>query len=687
MAYTPPNGNNVKLDFGGDYSPPNGNNVNLNFSDANYKDRSISIGLVLSKPVISVSVNAQVVKTVSINLVLNKPVIHAEINAIKTSQATVSLILNKPVIAIAVNAAMPPVDEASLTISLVLNKPVISIIAEIDTNIPEYISNSCNGSWQTADIKASSHQIKWQQAEHYLDDSQLSWAHAEIKSTCVASVFDNAAQERKGVDISWQQADTLSNAVTDQFANLDQLRLMKDVTWQQAYALSVARNDKFKDLTHLRAISTAPWGIAQQLAIEWKFKFCIADWINTVNYLIWQNAQIPPIGRSPANHIDPPKPPEYQGSTLLNFACEMCCVDPLNVVLNFGEEPCPANHRAIYIVNEIYMKRVSDDADVQVFNAQLGIDTDSWCWSFTATIPKSELPKVHPSNEVEVELGVNGFQWRFLVEFFDEDKEFANSKVTIRGRSVTAYLDAPYAATRSYTQIEQAWSRALAENELSRNGEVSPFSLDWQLIDDLGWNVPNNTFSYSNLTPIAAIKTIAESVGGFVNSDPFAKTLHILPTYKFPSWDIDAQVADRTINYDFITHEGFQWNKSPMFNGIYVSGENTGVTALVKRTGTAGDEQMQMVVDQLIVDDPSARQRGIHELSKGGKQATVSIDLPITAETGLLTPGMLIDFEVACAGSCEVDIVPWRGIVRGISIAAQEAKVIQTVEFERRFDE
>lgn len=365
-----------------------------------------------------------------------------------------------------------------------------------------------------------------------------------------------------------------------------------------------------------------------------------------------------------------------------------------HIRLNFGDMPCAANHRTIFIMNEISFKRVSDDMAIEILSANIGIDKNSWCWSFSATIPKSELTKVRPgsSGPVEVELAINGFQWRFIVESYSENKEFANTTVAIQGRSVTALLDAPYAPVRSYTEVSTSYARTLAENELVRNGEVSGFTLDWQLIDELGWTVPANVFNYTNLTPVAAIKAIAESVGGYVNSDPVTRTLHIRPEYAFPVWQISSQTPDKTINYDFVTKESLKWAEKPSYDKVFVSGENNGVLAPVKKSGTAGTNEAPQVVNQLITDAAAARQRGMVELSRGGKQADISIEVPLIADIGLCLPSEVVDFEVACDGGCIPDgLEAWRGIVSGVSIAANNSNgkvtVNQTVDFERRYDD
>lgn len=89
--------------------------------------------------------------------------------------------------------------------------------------------------------------------------------------------------------------------------------------------------------------------------------------------------------------------------------------------------------------------------------------------------------------------------------------------------------------------------------------------------------------------------------------------------------------------------------KNPAFNAVYVSGERAGVVAQVKRSGTAGDVPTTMVVDPLITHADAARSRGIAILSDTGKQALVTLELPMLPELGLLSPGLMLSIG---AGSC-----------------------------------
>ena len=70
------------------------------------------------------------------------------------------------------------------------------------------------------------------------------------------------------------------------------------------------------------------------------------------------------------------------------------------------------------------------------------------------------------------------------------------------------------------------------------------------------------------------------------------------------------------------------------------------------------------------------RTMGLSILSEGGKQARMSIDLPMHNSTGLLLPSMLIEVSGQ-----------WRGLVRGVSISVQQKglSITQSVDVERHY--
>lgn len=618
--------------------------------------------------------------------------LHAVYDArINDRSLSIGFLLSKPQISVSVHAEPAPAAEYVVTAHLALSKPLLSVSAAYEANVSRQLTSDTGCSFQQGNIDTTSTGSSWQIAELYRQHMAGAWKTGVVMTAAAVETWQQASKRRKSGVVAWQQGQCTGIAANGRYGELEALNPVAAVAWQQGNTLTVSRNDTFKDLYRLRPVIDCSWQRAGSITASWRFGFSIADWINTVRAIVWERARKPPIGRSTYSTGGPPKPPEYVGNTLLNFMCDLCCTDPLDIRLNFGDEPCPRNHKTIFIMNEISLKRVSDDVEIEIQSANVSIDKDSWCWAFSGSIPPSELAKLRPGSAgpVEVELSVNGHLWRFIIESYSENKQFANASVSVQGRSVTALLDMPYASVRSYTEVVASYARTLAENELTRNGEASTFALNWQLIDELGWMIPANVYNYANLTPVAAIKAIAESVGGYVNSDSVTRVLHIRPEYALPAWQIASQTPDKTINYDFVTQESLKWSAKPEYDMVFVSGENNGVLAPVRKTGTAGSNEAPMVVNQLITDAAAARQRGIVELSRGGKQADITVELPLIADVGLCLPSEMVEFEVACLGSCATDLAGWKGIVNGVAIAATNSNgkvtVIQTVELERRY--
>lgn len=401
----------------------------------------------------------------------------------------------------------------------------------------------------------------------------------------------------------------------------------------------------------------------------------------------WDITRQPPPGRETGT-VTPPVNPPYKPSTNLNFLCKCTFPSPTNISLNFGKHPCPdsatVETKEVYIiVNELSMKRVDDNTPIELVSASVGIDDNSWCWSFSGAVPYYEFDKIEPgaTGPVEVELNINGLLWRLLIEKYNTKELFAKTDVSISGRSVTAWLDDPYAPVRSFAQTTSIGSRAFAEAELTRAGLITGFELDWQLIDALGWQMPANTWSYTNLTPVQVIKAIAEGVGGYVNSHPYEKKLLVRSLYPQPFWEWDAATPALTIPDALVLARGLNWEERPIYNGVYVSGENTGVNDFVRRTGTNGALQAQMYINPMISDHAASRHKGIQILSSSGKQARVSLDLPMEQALGLVTPGMLIRVQKDASNN-------WRGLARSTQINADwgdSLAVVQTIELERHY--
>ena len=136
----------------------------------------------------------------------------------------------------------------------------------------------------------------------------------------------------------------------------------------------------------------------------------------------------------------------------------------------------------------------------------------------------------------------------------------------------------------------------------------------------------------------------------------------------------DPITPDFILPADVLVRESIAWREKPDYNRVYVSGQEQGVLGRVTRTSTAGDILAPMVTDPLITAAAAARQRGLAVLGDTGRQLELGISLPVMSETGIIQPGMYVQYV---DGS-----VTRTGIVRSTQVSVGEIEVKQTLGVE-----
>lgn len=353
--------------------------------------------------------------------------------------------------------------------------------------------------------------------------------------------------------------------------------------------------------------------------------------------------------------------------------------------LLIGEQGEAYNKGVIFVTNSVSLTRSDDGREIKLLGFSVGIDSNSYAWSFSATVPLSELSKVDTAHEqrIGVDFTCNGNLWRFVLGSCDDSVSFGESSLTIKGKSRAMLLAHPYATQRGFKFDTAMSARQIADAELNRNGVASGFSLDWQLAGVNGWNVPANTYSYTGKTPINSLQWIAEAAGGFINADMSADILHVLAHYPIPSWEWAAQTPGITLPMSLITSRSRGRINKPAYNGVTIYGENdNGIGALIKRTGTSGGYQPPMVTSDLMTDTAAAISRGKMILSDTGDIGNIGISMPLVADIGVLKPSTLIGVN---------DGESWVGMVRGTTITGRLSsnralEIDQSIDVERHFD-
>ena len=376
-----------------------------------------------------------------------------------------------------------------------------------------------------------------------------------------------------------------------------------------------------------------------------------------------------------------PEPPFDPNAPSSPVALRLCRLADGTTALVFGCPPAPPPggiivpiRRAYIVLNTITLVRASDGAPLSALSLSLNIDADSWTWGWDASIPGAELALVEPASgadPVELLATVNGQQFRLLAERIARDRRFAQSRIRISGRGRAAMLADPHSPIVTRSNGQARTMQQLLADALTINNVGIGWAVDWQAAD---WLVPAGLYSHTG-SYIAHAQRLAEAAGAYVQADPLLDTLRILPRYPLLPWEWSAATPDISLPSAPVVREAIEWQDKAAYNRVFVSGtEAGGVLGQITRAGTAGDVVAPMVTDPLITHADAARARGRPVLADTGRQARITLELPILPETGIITPGKLVQYTDA--GTTR------RGLVRSTAVTAQLPTARQTIELE-----
>lgn len=645
--YIPPDSHNVDLNFNEITGSVDGHNVVLNFS-------------------------ADDVNLASIDAVISTAFL-AEVATLQGSFAQIDCVI-------------------TTDFSAEINAVVSSQFCSIDAVINTAFSSSINTHFDINFERGLNHLsvFSYQKALPALIESHVKYSKSRFKAHNSAFIFERGLSLSNAVTDQFEKTQVLHRAVKAVLEQATDLSQDYRIVWQENDKRFIARNFVFEESEKLLINRETDWDEMIRKRKKFTFNHEVAhvfekrftfEWdkgleLVTTDSIPWDVAKAVFYRKSSVDPIEPQPRPEYVGSTDLNFICLCDDPDPHNIVLNFGADDCIPSLVPVdwwYIVNDLKVTRLDSGQEIQVNNGDYRCDRSSWCWSYNLTIPFYEKSKLDPvdGQPVILKIMVNGNEHRMLLENISRSRQFAKEVYKLSGRSPTALLDAPYSPTRSFTQENERTSVQLVQAELDRVN--SNIVLNWELIDALGWVLPVNSLSYSNLTPIAAIKLIADAAGGFVYSEPDSNTLTIKAKYKKTFWDsIAIDEYDRVIPESVVTDLSTDYTMYPDYNGVFLTNDRNGNTGQVKRVGTAGDVLQESVNSPLLTSTSAMHSKGREVLAKSGMVETHSLLMPITQEIGQCLPSELVAFNG-----------DWWGIADGVSGSFSYEKVVQTATIER----
>jgi len=534
--------------------------------------------------------------------------------------------------------------------------------------------------------------MRYQKAIACLGTTEIPWAKPILRVSNEALFYDQGLVISNQIDIWHEQAGTLNRAIRSIHEQATGLGSDAYVTWEEgdkrfihqrylheeSIKLRHNRETVWQEMIRRRKTFTYSHEVAHVFEKRFSFEWDKSLEIVTKSDLPWDKAEAIHYHKYPVLPWPEPEIPKYKGTGDLNFVCLCHDVDSHNVVLNFGADDCiPAlpKRNWWYIVNVLTAERLDTGEKIKVMDGTYSTSRSQWCWTYSITVAHTEKEKLQPINNqpVILKIMINGFEHHILLEDPEETRRFASILYTYSGRSVTALNSDKYGPTRSFIQDNERTSVQLVQAELDR--AQSNTTLDWKLIDDLGWIVEKESLSYAELVPIDAIKQVVDAGGGFIYSQKAGNILSILPRYQKGYWDaMTVNDYDILLSESMVMQQNIKQNDEYIadFNAITVVNSRNGESLKVQQRGTSGDVPLESATGSLF-NLVSGASYGKNELVKANIQELHTLsDIPVSFDIGEMLPGKTIAFNGQ-----------WWGVIDSVSGSFSHEKVNETITVER----
>lgn len=346
--------------------------------------------------------------------------------------------------------------------------------------------------------------------------------------------------------------------------------------------------------------------------------------------------------------------------------------------------PAPEIREAYYYMNASSLT-TTDGTPLEFAELSIELDIDSFSWALSCTIlnrASMDLIRPGPSGPVEVIAKVNNKTWRFMVERYRRRSTHPKETYTISGSSLTQLLAHPFSAKASAQIDTPTNALQVAQGVLENTG----FTIEWDM-SLADYTIPAGAWGYQDKTPIEVIDELVKAAGGIVTPALGLSKIYAQQRYReAPPWywpQIDPARLDFQVADSMILGLESEWQPSPEYRGVYVSGISHGVAVEVRKTGTDGTPWAADNYDNLNLSTQQCRGRGISILGQSGAQEIVTIELPVptSGAPGLVIPGQWGEIQDTANPSQS-----WRGLVLSNRVSVSQpgaSRATQTLRLER----
>lgn len=367
----------------------------------------------------------------------------------------------------------------------------------------------------------------------------------------------------------------------------------------------------------------------------------------------------------------------------LRFARPADSTRPHTLIFGYHPAPTPAGpvvvpvQESYSVLSTASLVRADTGQPIPFESLTASLDADGWTWNWSADgIPASALALVHApgvGEYAEVLATWNNITLRLVVEKITRRRQFPTAMLAIGGRGRAAWLADPASPVITRSNPAPRTAYQLMAEALTHNGVAMGWDIDWRITD---WLVPAGAWSHTGSYQ-AAVTRIAEAGGAYVQPHDTHQTLIVQPYYPLPPWLWHTLTPDLVLPEDVCETEDIEQIDRATYNAVWIVGTEHGRADRVLRTGTAGDQVAPTVVDPLATAPEMTRQRGRRILSDTGRQQHIKITLPVLEQTGIIKPGLLIDYTEQG--------VTHRGITRAVEVTAAPV-VQQTITLETHLE-
>lgn len=574
----------------------------------------------------------------------------------------------------------PQSARATIALSLALPPLKASLAVDYDNRVQRGPARSLALGWQVADTVGLDAVARHASAPRLSPDMRPAWQNAASVEREV-SLRHGALPACPASGWSrWQSGAALSLSRREAWALLVARPEVRASRWQAGTPANHRAAAVWRELDHGKRLSgLSRWQTGRPAGRSVLGGAGVALTRPAESGARWQNGMPPRPGRRWVDPVIPLANPCYTPDARLVFKAGAATDARLVFVCENAVDPAAPKkivpvRRAYIVINEVSLRRADGAAVLRAPSLNLGIDADSWNWSWDAQIDARQLDAVMPDasgEQVELIARLNGAEFRLLVEAISRDRSFEKRSLKISGRGVAAGLAAPYWPARGMSNESDRTMQQLGLDALTINGVSSGWGLDWQAAD---WLVPAGLWACVG-TPVDGLLRLAEAAGAYVQADSYEKTFHVRPRYPVAPWDFASTAPDLQIPESVFVTDSLEWLNKTAYNAVYVSGDAAGgVLGRLKRTGTAGDVLATMITDSLCTHADAVTARGLPVLADTGRQARVTGTLQVLPESGIVPVGSFI--QIGSGSSAR------RGLVRAVRLSAGLPKLRQTLEVE-----